>query len=380
MSKRRYQNNNNDIAKSRSVPSFLFLFMLISLFFISMPATYAQQVTGTIQGRLLDAADKKPLPSANIYLSNTTFGATSSPGGSFEIKNIPPGNYTLVFRFIGYNQYSMPVEIREDDVLNVGTVSIEPDLVQLEDLSVKGRRSKEWERNLKDFETAFLGSSSNAEKTEIKNPEIINFSKDPDTNNLVADAADELRIVNEALGYEIFITLSFFSWSIRNDAGRYFYTARFEELEPANEKQRVLWHEKREITYIGSFRHFLKSLAEGETDNTFHYTNGYIEPVEELAAAEGEPDLIKKLFTRLIQAENDELEFRIIRHRTDSPLKIRYRGARRYESEIEPKHDDYLYIDRFGNLLNPENIIFSGFWSNYRMADFLPYNYVPEDQ
>jgi len=362
------------------VPSFLSLLLFNFLPVKLVPALYAQKITGSIQGRLLDSATKEPLPSANIYLSNTTIGATSSSDGSFEIKNIPAGNYTLVFRFVGYKQQSMPVEIREDDVLNVGAISIEPDLVQLEDLSVKGKRSKQWERNLKDFETAFLGSSSNADKTEIKNPEIINFSKDPETNNMVAEAADELHIVNEALGYEIFITLSFFSWNIRNDAGRYFFNARFEELEPVNEAQREIWHEKREVTYFGSFRHFLKSLAEGEANNTFHYINGYIEPVEEIAAAQGEPDLIKKLFTRLSQAENDELEFRIVRHRTNSPLKVRYRGSRRYESEIEPKHDEYLYVDRFGNLLNPENIIFSGFWSNYRIADFLPFDYLPEDQ
>ncbi len=377
MDKKRYQNNNNVNTKSRSVRSLLFL--LISLFFISIPATYAQQHTGLIQGRLLDSADNEPLPSANIYLSNTTHGATSGPDGSFEIKNIPAGNYTLVFRFIGYKPYNTPVKIREDDVLNVGIIKLEPDLIQMEGLSVKAKRSKKRERNLKIFETAFLGSSSNASRTEIINPEIIYFSKDPDTNNLVAEAADELHIVNEALGYEMFITLSFFSWNIQNDIGSYFFTARFEELESVNEEQRELWHEKRENTYFGSFRHFLKSLVEGEADDKFHYMNGYVEPDEDLAAIEEETDMVKKLLARLKRAENDELKFRIVRHRTNSPLKIRYKGTKRYESEIEPKNDEYIYVDRFGNLLNPENIIYSGFWSNYRMADLLPFDYRPKD-
>ena len=45
----------------------------------------AQPFNNSISGILLDKKTKEPLPSVNIYISNTTWGTASKSDGSFKI-------------------------------------------------------------------------------------------------------------------------------------------------------------------------------------------------------------------------------------------------------------------------------------------------------
>ena len=60
------------------------------------------QTTGKISGSVTDRINVEPLPGANIYLENTSFGTASDANGNFTIINIPPGKYTLKADMIGY--------------------------------------------------------------------------------------------------------------------------------------------------------------------------------------------------------------------------------------------------------------------------------------
>ena len=57
---------------------------------------------GTIQGILVDADTKAPLIGANVTLKNTEWGTATDAEGKFSIRNIPVGNYTIKFMYIGY--------------------------------------------------------------------------------------------------------------------------------------------------------------------------------------------------------------------------------------------------------------------------------------
>ncbi|WP_375253532.1 TonB-dependent receptor, partial [Dokdonia donghaensis] len=69
----------------------------------------------TITGRVSDS--NGPLPFVNVYLANTTLGASSDNDGSFEILNVPDGTYTLIASFTGYES------VKKNITVNGGTIS-----------------------------------------------------------------------------------------------------------------------------------------------------------------------------------------------------------------------------------------------------------------
>lgn len=58
--------------------------------------------TGTIQGRVLDAATGEPLAGANVVLMGTTSGAMADVDGHYFILNVSPGNYDVRASMVGF--------------------------------------------------------------------------------------------------------------------------------------------------------------------------------------------------------------------------------------------------------------------------------------
>jgi len=67
------------------------------------------QETGSIVGKLTDTEmNNEPLPFANVIIKGTTKGTTSDFDGLYEISNLEPGSYTVVFSFLGYETVEIP--------------------------------------------------------------------------------------------------------------------------------------------------------------------------------------------------------------------------------------------------------------------------------
>jgi len=75
---------------------------IIIFLFLLFPGPLGAAITGKIMGRVTDARTGNPLPLANIILENTTMGAVTNRNGDYFIINIPPGNYKLKTRMMGY--------------------------------------------------------------------------------------------------------------------------------------------------------------------------------------------------------------------------------------------------------------------------------------
>ena len=84
---------------------------LLSLLILWAPSSYAAG-TGAIIGTVVDAADGKPLPFANVLLVGTSIGAAVKEGGKFTIANIPEGAHTIRVTMMGYE-----TELRENVVV-----------------------------------------------------------------------------------------------------------------------------------------------------------------------------------------------------------------------------------------------------------------------
>ena len=81
--------------------------MLRYLSLIPLLTLALSQTTGKISGVIVEEDSNEPLPGANIYLVNTSYGTASDAGGRFTIINIPPGKYVLKVDMIGYKSVQM---------------------------------------------------------------------------------------------------------------------------------------------------------------------------------------------------------------------------------------------------------------------------------
>ncbi len=81
------------------------------------------QNTGSILGKLTDNdANNEPLVFANILIKGTTKGTTSDFDGLYEIPEVEPGSYILVFSFLGYETLEIPnVVVEAGKVTEVNT-------------------------------------------------------------------------------------------------------------------------------------------------------------------------------------------------------------------------------------------------------------------
>ena len=96
--------------------------LLLALLLLAPAAAMAQG--GTIRGTVL-AEDGLALPSANVVLDGTTFGAATNPEGQFTIANVPAGRYTLRATFLGYETAEQPVRVVSGETVTVEVVLAE---------------------------------------------------------------------------------------------------------------------------------------------------------------------------------------------------------------------------------------------------------------
>ena len=72
------------------------------LFFLVSSVVIGQQTAGIV-GSLTDKENNnEPLAFANILIQGTTIGTTSDFDGLYELPSIPPGSYTIIFSYLGY--------------------------------------------------------------------------------------------------------------------------------------------------------------------------------------------------------------------------------------------------------------------------------------
>jgi len=93
---------------------YLLLFGLVLL--LSVNNTSLAQ-TGTIRGFVYEQESGEPVIFTNIYFLKTSIGATTDENGYFAITKIPPGDYTLMVTYVGFDTLQMPVSIKSGDVI-----------------------------------------------------------------------------------------------------------------------------------------------------------------------------------------------------------------------------------------------------------------------
>lgn len=77
---------------------------------------------GSLKGIVIDSDTKSPLIGANVILVGHSIGAATNTEGDYSISNIPVGNYTVQFRFVGFETVTKTdVIIRSDRTTYINT-------------------------------------------------------------------------------------------------------------------------------------------------------------------------------------------------------------------------------------------------------------------
>jgi hypothetical protein len=125
------------------------LLSAVTLFFaFSLTAQPRQMPDGkaTVSGRVVDAADKSPLPGANVIFQNfrdTTqkVGVVTDGEGNFSMPNLRFGGYLMRVSYLGYQETRKPLRVLEEKI-DAGTIELAQDTKTLGDVVVTDRALK----------------------------------------------------------------------------------------------------------------------------------------------------------------------------------------------------------------------------------------------
>ena len=231
----------------------------VFLLCINISAATAQ----IFQGTVVDGETGEPIPYSNIFLTNTTLGVSADAEGNFSLE-IPRGNYEVVTRMLGYEM--VVFTLRTDELRPFYQIRLKPDTRQLREIKIVGKRDALWYRNLKIFKDHFLGTSANAQKCKILNPEVLILDSETEKGVLNARAVDALQISNPNLGYEIEYVLTHFKLDSTDNEVYFQGYPSYKNLKKYESRLPMRIVKNREKAYRGSIHHFLKSLYHGNSD------------------------------------------------------------------------------------------------------------------
>lgn len=103
-------------------------------------------IKGKISGQLMDEKENTAVEFATVALKDPKTGKVingglTEAGGSFKLQNVPIGNYSVEFSFLGYATKSITVEMtpKKPDV-DLGKIALAADVKALEAVVVEGKR------------------------------------------------------------------------------------------------------------------------------------------------------------------------------------------------------------------------------------------------
>jgi len=93
--------------------------------------------TGTLRGRILDAANSEPLVGTTVYIRELERGDVADADGFFQIDNIPEGTYNARITSVGYQTINRRINIAADEELELN-ITLEQDRLLLDEIVVTG--------------------------------------------------------------------------------------------------------------------------------------------------------------------------------------------------------------------------------------------------
>jgi hypothetical protein len=355
---------------SRSVVVFLLL--------LTFHLSFGQTQYGSIRAHVVDSQTSEALPFVSVYLSQTTIGGYTNEQGDVEITKIPFGTHRLVISEVGHDTYqrSLIVQSGEPQVM---TIKLLPKL--LEEVKVRAKKDKQWNRQLERFERMFFGAER-YKYCKITNPWVLDFKIV--NGDFIAEASEPIKIENDFLGYKLEFTIRqcFFSATSFAITG----ITRFEENK-GDDLAVGKWKENRENTYRGSPQHFFRAAVNNNVKSEGYEIYRDISKKEKVTRGSTLASNINftiapdSLSGKVKKANNGlysisvplRLEVHYLRKRA---INTAYTDMGHPISWIEVKKGN-LVVNKDGVVQNTESLTLIGSMSDMRVGDWLPLNYQP---
>ncbi|HEY1056886.1 MAG TPA: carboxypeptidase-like regulatory domain-containing protein, partial [Emticicia sp.] len=120
-----------------------FLYLFLFIYTIGLTA-HSQERLGKIEGKIIDT--NGAVAGASVMLKNTRLGQLTQADGSFLI-NAPIGKQTLVIQFIGYQVFQKEIEVKNEGIVSLGTITLSEKSNELQDVVVTGQFGPQSVRN-----------------------------------------------------------------------------------------------------------------------------------------------------------------------------------------------------------------------------------------
>lgn len=334
-------------------------------------------------GSVNDAETGEPLIGAHAFLGSTMIGTATDLDGRFALDKIPTGTHMLWISMIGYEPASKEISVSDTSSQEV-PFTLEPAIIPVGELTVSAKRDKRWKKRLNSFNKMFIGETLLSHDTSILNPEVLDF-KSNWLGKFVAYTSEPLIIENRALGYHIEYVLKEFSRE--GSTIRYDGDPLFKEIEPATPEEADIWEANRLETFNGSFRHFLRALMDGTTEQEgFHVLR--VPSVDDISRRERRFRINPKDMIEPGEAPGDLLlsflgvvEI-IYQNERENEEYLKWKGAASYRPKANQTSWIRLttgptLIDPSGEIVDPYGVTVYGYYAFERVANDLPKEYLP---
>ena len=351
----------------------------IFLAFLFMFPVLAGAQSYTVSGTVIDNKSQQPLGGASVFCQNTTIGTLTNSNGEFRL-TVPAGGYDIVISYTGYETQSARISQQADNLQSLRFVLKEKDK-SLEEVSITVTNEVKdgLEKYGGFFKEQFIGLTQNSKSCSIENPETLRFFFSKKKNRLKITAKGDIMISNMALGYRIRYQLDSFTHEYGTGITQYTGYPLFEEME-GTEEQKNTWETNREAAYYGSLLHFMRAYY----DSTLGDSGFKLELVDEKG---GKNRKINNPYDSSIAIlENNELEIHAGRkmrvvYSLEKPEDLYLQKNKlSANTTIQVSLVDFLdtvVIEQNGYFYDQRDLLTQGYWSWEKLADFLPYNFIP---
>ena len=116
----------------------------------------------TIRGRVVEATSLQPLPSATVLLVGTQLGAATDNQGQFTIRaTLAAGAHQLQVTHLGHARVVRAITLGSESTVDVGTIPMQPNAIQLNEVVVTGTGAPTERRKLGSTITSVAGDEIN---------------------------------------------------------------------------------------------------------------------------------------------------------------------------------------------------------------------------
>ena len=355
--------------------------LLCSLFSI---ASFSQN-SFIVTGKVFDAATQQPLTGASVFAQNTTLGTATDASGNFTLY-LPNGGYDLIVTYSGMQTESYRVSVNEphsDLQFNLKLKEKE-----MEEVSVVATNEVKdgWDKYGGFFKDNFIGQTQLSNAATILNPEVLHFYFSKRRNRLKVVSAEPLMIENKALGYKISYALDSFVHEYGSGATLYTGSPLFEELEPENFDQKMAWATARREAYAGSMLHFMRSvynknMKEQGFEVQFIVRMNDNDKALQLKDPYGALHYTKDDSLNTVEIHPNQLNVGVIfnKEKPAAAYTASHEGEPadfQFSTLVFPKGVSII-IEENGYFYNQDDITVNGYWTWDKVANLLPYDYVP---